>query len=325
MQILDLALVFPERTERLGELGDDLGLVRDQMRMFDRFFGFRDFRCDPEEPLEHGLMAAATQVLARNPSADRRLRKVVHCHTLMNVIPFGAESSPVLAPFVARGIEVFGATMNHCATGLSMLGMMARLLEPGEAGLILIGEKAFHPAIRVIENTTIMGEAAAAILVGSGPGPFDILGCETFHDTRFWLNSGQRGENYLAGFDAAYLDFASTALTTTMERFGIGLDRIRHILPHNVNVPSWYAIAQNCGFDRGKLVLSTIAEFGHCFGADPFINLIQVMRQGQLAVSDHVLLFSIGLGATASCTLLRVRAPLSHPLFRTDPNLEFSA
>ncbi|MGL6209460.1 MAG: 3-oxoacyl-[acyl-carrier-protein] synthase III C-terminal domain-containing protein [Paracoccaceae bacterium] len=323
MQILDVALSFPDRRERLVDLGDDLGLARDQMRMFDRFFGFRDFRCDPDQPLAAGLAEAAADVLARNPHAADRLRKVVHCHTLMSVSPFGHEGSALLAPFAGGDIEVFGATMNHCATGVSMLGLMSRLLDGGEVGLVLVGEKAFHPAIRVIENTTIMGEAAAAVLVGEGEGLFDLLGCETFHDTRFWLNSGQRGENYLAGFDAAYLGFASKALTSSIERFGVSFDRIRYVLPHNVNAPSWYAIAQNCGVDRNKLVLSTIAEFGHCFGADPFINLIHVMRQGQLAASDLVLLFSIGLGATASCALLRVREPVSVATFETEPSLEY--
>jgi len=306
LNVMDVALAYPERREQLATLADELSLSSNQMRMYDRFFGFDQFQCDHNQPLATLMAQAADTVLARNPELNERLSHVVHCHTLMNTCVLTGRTSPILKPFADRGIEVFSATMNHCATGVSMLGILDHALGDADIGLILIGEKAFHPAIRVIENTTVMGEAAAAILVSRQPGRYEVVDTYTHHDTRFWLNSGLRGENYLAGFDDAYLDFAVSGLQNAMQRFDLGFDSIRYVLPHNVNVPSWYQIAEKTGFDRDKIVLSTICQYGHCFGADPFINLNHAAESGDLQPSDQVLLFSIGLGATASCALLRV-------------------
>lgn len=306
LNVLDVAIAFPERREALSGLAEELDLSRNQMRMFGRFFGFDSFHCDHAEPLEVLLSRAVTQLTAQNAEACASLSHVVHCHTLMNTGIFNGRTSGILAPFADRGAEVFSATMNHCATGVSMLGILDRMLGPEDTGLILIGEKAFHPAIRVIENTTVMGEAAGAILVGRKPGKYRLVDSYTRHAPQFWKNTGLRGENYLEGFDTAYQDLACATLTGAMEKFERDFDSLAWVLPHNVNLPSWFQLAEEVGLRRDKLQLETIARYGHCFGVDPFINLCHGAQNGALGPSDEVMLFSIGLGATASAALLQV-------------------
>jgi len=316
LNLLDLSVVFPARQEKLADLADDLSLSRNQIRMYDRFFGFETFHCDHAEPLHHLLDQAVGALMDRNQNRQSALSHAVHCHTLLSTQIFDTPASSHLAAFAAAGVEVFDATMNHCATGLSMLGMLDHLLGPDDTGLILIGEKAFHPAIRVIENTTIMGEAAAALLVGRTPGPFEVVDTFTRHAPQFWKNTGLRGENYLDGFDSAYVQLASKTLQDALRHFGRTAQDLRWVMPHNVNAPSWYQVAEDAGIDTQKLRLSTIGCYGHCFGVDPFLNLWRGAQDDVLQPDDEVLLFSIGLGATASCALLRVTdtpQPLSFP------------
>ncbi|WP_293577448.1 3-oxoacyl-[acyl-carrier-protein] synthase III C-terminal domain-containing protein [Phaeobacter sp.] len=323
LNVIDLSVVFPARAEKLVDLADDLSLSRNQIRMFDRFFGFETFHCDHFEPLDTLLSRATEGVMARNADHRKDLRHAVHCHTLLSTHLFGQTVSDPCGPaclqdFATEGVEVFSATMNHCATGLSMLGLLDHLLEPGALGLILIGEKAFHPAIRVIENTTIMGEAATAVLVGHVPGPFEVMDTFVRHAPQFWKNTGLRGENYLEGFDSAYLQLASSTLSDALDQFGRSPDDLRWIMPHNVNVPSWYQVADDAGFSKSQLRLSTIGCYGHCFGVDPFLNLWRGAQDGVLVPGDELLLFSIGLGATASCALLRVTDMPLPQLFQTN-------
>jgi len=318
LSILDLSVVFPARQEKLADLADDLSLSRNQIRMYDRFFGFETFHCDHAEPLDTLLARATETLMQRNHHRRAALSHAVHCHTLLTTHVFGGRTSDILAGFAAGGTEVFSATMNHCATGLSMLGMLDHLLGPDELGLILIGEKAFHPAIRVIENTTIMGEAAAAVLVGRTPGPFEVIDTFTRHAPQFWKNTGLRGENYLAGFDSEYVRLASSTLRDALQHFGRSGADLRWVMPHNVNAPSWYQVAEEAGLAKDKLRLSTIGCYGHCFGVDPFLNLWRGAQDEVLQPGDEVLLFSIGLGATASCALLRVTdTALSTPTLQT--------
>jgi 3-oxoacyl-[acyl-carrier-protein] synthase III len=306
LNVIDIELAFPERTESLAEVAEVLSLSRNQNRMFERFFGFGSFHHDDTLPQQDMMAAAIGPLVDRNGETAARISHVAHCHTLPSTAVLSGPTSPVLEPFRARGIEVFSATMNHCATGITMLGAMDRLLNGADCGLILIGEKAFHPDIRLIENTTIMGEAAVAILVGRSGGRFQVLDTFTRHDTRFWQNTGHRDEAFLDGFDEAYLPFVCDTLRAALARFGKSVTDIHMVLPHNVNASSWLQVAQDTGFGRGKVWLSTIGRVGHCFGADPFINLVDAEMQGALSPGDLVILFSVGLGATASCALVEI-------------------
>ncbi|SCW88846.1 3-oxoacyl-[acyl-carrier-protein] synthase-3 [Rhizobium mongolense subsp. loessense] len=306
LTLFDVQLSFPETIEGIDEAAVQLQLSCDQRRMFQRFLGFETFRCEPTSSLAPFLHDAARLILQRNEALASRLTHVVHCHTLPATSLVGSEMQSVLQPFSSRGLEVFSATMNHCATGLTALNILGELLDEGEIALVLIGERAFHRVVRVIENATIMGEAACAILVGHGAGPYGVVDSNVYHDGRFALITGRPDEASDGEFSKRYLEFACEGIHRALSRFGVGLGELRCVMPHNVNVPSWLQIAQHIGLDQNRISLSTISRYGHCFGADPFINLMQARRDGTIGPSDLVLLFSVGLGATASAALVKV-------------------
>jgi len=306
LTLFDIGLHFPERVEKIGAVAEELALSQDQTRMFARFFGFESFRCDPEQALAPLLHEAARLVLERNEELGERLTHVVYCHTLPSTAVFSGDTHSVLEPFFAQGLEAFSVTMNHCATGLTALSILEEILTDDGVALVLIGEKAFHRVVRVIENATIMGEAGCALLVGRGVGPYRILGSATSHDGRFACITGRPGDDSLSAFADSYVDFACESIQRALTRFGVGLADIRCVMPHNVNIPSWSQIARQIGLDPHRILLSTIGRYGHCFGADPFINLQHARQRGIVGPSDMALLFSIGLGATASSALIEV-------------------
>lgn len=306
LTLLDLQLQFPARVEKLDDIADSLRLSHDQHQMFGRFFGFDTFHCDPKQSLHSLLGAAAGAILARNADIEARLSHVVHCHTLPTTSIVDGSHGETLAAFSIREINVFSVAMGHCATGLSIFNLLDGLLAEDDIALVLIGEKAFHPIVRVIKNATIMGEAACAILVGRGNGPYQVLGNATHHDGRFAIIKGEPHEPSQEGFESAYVEFACDSILRALDSFGIGLADLRRILPHNVNIPSWAKITKRLGIGLDQIELSTLSRYGHCFGADPFINLQHARKREVIGPSDLVLLFSIGLGATASSALISV-------------------
>lgn len=306
LTLLDLQLCFPARVERLDDIAGNLRLSHDQHQMFGRFFGFDRFHCDPKQSLHSLLGEAAGDILARNADADARLSHVIHCHTLPTTSIVDGSQGETLAAFSMREIDVFSLAMGHCATGLSIFNLLEGLLAEDDIALVLIGEKAFHPIVRVIENATIMGEAACAILVGRGTGPYQVIASATHHDGRFAIIKGEPHEPAQEGFEPAYVDFACDSILRALDGFGIGLADLRRILPHNVNIPSWAKITKRLGIGLDQVELSTLSRYGHCFGADPFINLQHARKREAIGPSDLVLLFSIGLGATASSALISI-------------------
>jgi 3-oxoacyl-[acyl-carrier-protein] synthase-3 len=308
LNVIDFTVVAPDRSQTIADLAESLGLSQREVRMYNRFFGYEQFRCDPEQSLDEMLQNAESALAARHTFERRDISIVAYCHTLMSSGPLRSTEASLIKTYGRAGAESLSFTMNHCATAVSALAILETLLPRDGLGLILVGDKAFHPTVRHIVNTTIMGEAAAAILVGRAPGRFSYLDGYTNHDGRFSLNSGRPDDEYLAGFDSFYIDFAVGSIVDALRRFSIGIDDIRWLLPHNANAASWRQIGQQLGVRKDQIFMTAASRYGHCFAADPFVNLFEAARDGMLKDKDKVLLVSIGLGATASCALLEVNS-----------------
>ncbi|GAB7195638.1 3-oxoacyl-[acyl-carrier-protein] synthase III C-terminal domain-containing protein [Dickeya oryzae] len=273
--------------------------------MFDRFYGLRRFHGGPGT-LDDLLTPVVDQIQHNQPQAFAAISHVVHCHTVPCVRVFDTASlTPSWLKRFPRQTEFASLTMGHCATPLTAAEWLLKQLSPGAFGLMLIGEKAFHPRVKLIKDTTLMGEAACAVLLtrnGNGPA---ILSRYTGQDGRFSIQQGA-DEHETSDFGQHYVDFTRQHLQAALDKAGITMDRVDWIAPHNVNLASWHRLAQLMHFPREKIFLENVPRYGHCFGADPFINLHQLQQQQRLHKGDTVLLVSVGLGATYSSLLIEI-------------------
>jgi 3-oxoacyl-[acyl-carrier-protein] synthase-3 len=309
LSILDLSVAFPNRQQRVEEAVAELGLSSMELKMFKRYYGFDLFRVDNRQPLVDLLDRAMGSLIARHPGLCTELQIVAHCHTISDVTTFGPDTLEWLrGRYVAPSTEVMSLTMNHCAIGVSMFKFMDAFLAAGGLGVLLIGEKAFHRTVRLIENTSLMGEAAAAILVGHGDGILRYLGGHTTHQGEFSVISGDPSGGSVVGFGAAYYDIMVCHIQEALSNQNVGIDDIRYVFPHNVNTASWQRIASSLGISPEKIYMQNIGRYGHCFGADPFVSVLDAFEQGLLVVGDTVLLISAGLGGTVATALMRVSA-----------------
>lgn len=307
LSILEIGVALPSGRERVEDAGRAIGLSPSQVKLFRRLFGFDELPFDPGQPLG-GMMGAALDDLdRRRPGAVASAGLVLHCHTVPAAVPCGHPVAGVAPGRLAPDAESASLTMSHCATGLSALALADALLVPGERALVLVGEKAFHPRIRLIKDTTIMGEAAVAVLLGREPGRLVVLGTHTRHDGVASVSRGHPGEE--PGLGRSYTEAVATHVVEALGRFGIALDAVALVLPHNVNMASWLAVARGLGLPPGRLYLGNVGRLGHCFGADPFLNACDALAEGRIVQGDLVLMVSVGMGMSLSCTLARVSEP----------------
>ena len=307
LSIIDVSVSFPGREQPVEDAATQLALTPTELKMFKRFYGFESFRIDDNQPLVELLDRAMSGLTARHPRLRTELQILAHCHTISDIGTAGTDPLDWLrGRHLAGSTEVMSLTMNHCAIGVSMLMFMDALLPPDGLGVLLIGEKAFHRTIRLIKNTSIMGEAAAAILVGRGDGILKYLGGHTTHEGEFSIISGHPGGGSQVGFGAAYYDFMVTHIQEVLAKYDVGIDDVRYIFPHNVNEASWRRIAISLKTSPDKIYLQNLPRYGHCFGADPFVSVLNALEEGKLAIGDTVLLISAGLGGTVSTALMSV-------------------
>jgi transposase-like protein len=77
------------------------------------------------------------------------------------------------------------------------------------------------------------------------------------------------------------------------------------ILPHNANRFSLARLCRRLGYPFERVYLDNIPVTGHCFCADPFINLHSATAQGRLEPGQIYVMTAVGLGATFSATVLQ--------------------
>lgn len=305
-EILDISVAKPDRMQTVRDASIELALDSKDTRMYERFFGLETFPRDPDQTLNELIEEAVVQLIERQGFSIEDLALVIYCHTVPSIAPIREEVVLPIDPLRTQTNEVFSVTMNHCATAVSTLELIEAILPEDGLTLVLMGDKGFHPVLREIKNTTIMGESAVAILIGPEPGAFRHIGTHTERLGKYAVMSGLLGAVEEQGFAKEYVSFVARCVSRCLDKHDVDIADIKLVLPHNVNLPSWDQIATASGMQPQQVYLKNVPLFGHMFNADPFFNLVDAVRDEALAPGDLILLVSVGLGATASCALMQV-------------------
>jgi 3-oxoacyl-[acyl-carrier-protein] synthase-3 len=297
----------PGTTLSVKEVGQLAGLTASQVDFYTRFLGLDRIATAPGTSLAEMLAAAGEPALHGADRAD--VRFLIHAHTDQHVAP----PSERLLEQVRRSLRLPNASVlsvshQNCVIGLYAFQVARYLLHdaaPHEKALVVIGEKVIASGSYLIPDTTIMGEAAAAGLVGRSPGGYRIIGQATRIIGRFF--QGLSGPDDLK---AEYKSLYLAALTETMRQAladaGVAAGDLAAVLPHNVNRMSWKRVSRELGVPAGLIYLDNVARLGHCYGADPIINLATARATGRIGPGDLVLLASAGLGASFGAAVVRL-------------------
>ncbi|WP_234043294.1 3-oxoacyl-[acyl-carrier-protein] synthase III C-terminal domain-containing protein [Streptomyces marianii] len=295
---------WPENSLPAREFLQRSGFPESRIKLYERYFGFSRIRVSEEDDTTRQLLAAA-RGLAGLRGNGHRVRYVLQGRTMPVGAPYPHSTvHQVRDALGLHGAHAFCVTQHACASGLLAVELAGRLLaadgDPQALALVLTGEKVFTEGARVIPDTGVMGESAAAVLVGlSGPGD-RLLGyatqtCGAFEDGMDMTQEAAEA------FQEVYPKVLADVIRSALAGAGLAIGDIDLILPHNVNRLSWIPVLRELGM-RGadRLFTENIAEIGHCFGADPFLNHVSAREAGRLIPGSRYVMTAVGLGATFS-------------------------
>jgi 3-oxoacyl-[acyl-carrier-protein] synthase III len=290
----DISVYVPPLARTVEHTAPDLGLTRPQARVLRRAHGFGTLREAPGADAVE-LAGRAVAVLDR-----RAVRYLLYAHTVPTVAPDPAAQvlrDRLDLPYA----EAFAVTQQHCASGLSALDIAGELLraggDPGARALVLVGEKRLAPLARLVARTCALGEASAACLVGLG-GPRDRVLSYADRTVRLLSEGVWTSVESEREFGEGYVRNLAAVVRDAVRRAGIGLADITRVVPHNVSRLLWSRTAAVLGIEPSRIFLETIAEYGHCLCADPFLNFAALRDAGQLVPGGRYLLTAVGLGST---------------------------
>ena len=298
----------PDTSCTVQDLRDPLGLTDNEVLVYTRFLGLNRVAIAPEVSLDEMLRRAGESALR---GVDRgRVRFLIHAHTMQHAAPPSQHMlEQVRDDLGLDRASVLGISHQNCVIGLHAL-QVARFLLAGSAdeddkALIVTGDKILSRSIHLIPDTTIMGEAAAAAVIGRDPRGDRILGRAIRVLGRFY-QSMACPEKLTAEYKQIYADTFGEVLAAALENAHCDPAEVAAIIPHNVNRLSWKKVAAALGIPFDRVYLDNIPRTGHCFASDPLINLDCARTAGRVRPGDVVLMASAGLGATFGAAVVRI-------------------
>ncbi len=298
---------LPATRVPIADLREHLGLSETQIKMFHRYYGLAEV-CKEETGTIRDLLLAAVGKLDALRGREDQVRYLVQARTLQSIAPYPENPlHDVRDALGLRHAQAFAVTQHACASGLLAVDLCGRLLaeddDPDALALLLVGEKTFTPTAQMIPGTAIMGEGAAAVLIGRGPRD-RLLGYATRTHGRFNAGLSLPPELTLE-FQQTYPDALAEVILAAIGHAGLRVEDIDLVLPHNVNRVSWVRVGKQIGLPLSRIFLDNMPVTGHCFCADSFINYACARDLGQLRPGDRYLMAAVGLGSTFSAMVFQ--------------------
>jgi 3-oxoacyl-[acyl-carrier-protein] synthase III len=303
--LIEVSTHLPARVT-LGERQPDLGLSEKEMLRYTHAFGLSEIAWERGGSDTENLMAAVEK-LTRLRGSEEHVRLVLRPLTVRFPPPYPRSAVRAVCEAVGlRHARAFTVTEQACAGGIGAVDVAAALLEgesdPEAMALVLVGEKAQSRVQQNFPAMGLTGEGVAAVLVGRGGATDRILGYSCI--TEPVDHKLVMAEEASRRFGKLYGDAVCAVVDEAIAKAGCVHDDIALLLPHNLNRISWVKLSSRLGIPLDRLFLDNISRTGHCFGADPFINLRTALDLGRLQSGDRYVMLAVGIGATFTAMVL---------------------
>ena len=204
-----------------------------------------------------------------------------------NRVPGPAEGHGQFVADVLTGIGLgdipaYGVNLNRCVNLLAGIDVARAFVLSGRYRRVLVitTDKVAEGAERM-SQFALFSDGAASCVLADEPGGFELLGCATAQEvaTLEWTNQISS-------------DLARDVNEQLLGAAGIGLGEVGALLHANLFIPLVVMKERQAGFSAEQLYLGNITRFGHCFAADPLINLVDRMALGHIAAGGYCMLAS---------------------------------
>jgi 3-oxoacyl-(acyl-carrier-protein) synthase III len=276
-----------------------------------------------EAPFPHGpgavtrlATAALREALDAAGLAPTDLRRII-----LATSTGGDQLIPSTATNVARAFELSDSCdcfdVNNACTGfLNALDIACRSVATGLGPVAVIGAEVLsrylHPDTP--RSYLVLADAAAAVIVGPGPGQLLASHLRMRHDLSGDMRTPHPGVTGLPSaitFDAPLDELTESALRAirdagdaALAAAGLGWGDVDWFLPHQPNGELFDAIVARCGVDPARTV-PVARAIGSTAAASVPYSLDVLVRSGRLRPGHRILLAAVGAGTGYGALLCR--------------------
>jgi 3-oxoacyl-[acyl-carrier-protein] synthase-3 len=202
-----------------------------------------------------------------------------------------------------RDIPFYGMNLNRCVNLLAGIEVAQAFVTSGRYRRVLVitTDKAAAGADRM-SQFALFSDGAASCLIADGPGgpgepggSYELLGCATAQDT-----------GALEWTREISSDLAREVNSALLAPAGLALGDVAALMHANLFKPLVVVKERQAGFSTGQLYLDNIPRIGHCYAADPLINLVDRAALGHVGAGEYCLLSASVPGSRIGALLRRV-------------------
>lgn len=229
---------------------------------------------------------AGVKTLRANGIDAAEVDALVLCSTHLPVPPegHGAFLREVLTRIGLGDVPVYGIGMGRCVNLLSGVDVAVALVAAGRYRRVLVvtADKVFDEDTR-ITGYALFSDGAAACMVGAGRSgdAYEVLGCASAQETASLDWSSEISS-----------DLAKQVNEELLAPRGLATAELDAVLHANIFVPLLVMKERQAGFAPRQLDTTNTTRIGHCFAADPLINLADREAAGRVRSGGHYLLAS---------------------------------
>lgn len=189
----------------------------------------------------------------------------------------------IMAGLAMPAAAFTGITLNRCTNLMAGIEVAAALVAAGRhRNVLVVTADAVDDESRRLEQYALFSDGAASCLVaatGHGGQSYEVLGCA----------SAQRNAD-LDWSREISSELSREVNEALLSPGGHCLADVTALLHANLFLPLVSMKERQAGFAAGQLDTGNVARFGHCFAADPLINLADRAAAGRVADGDLYLL-----------------------------------
>ncbi len=297
---------IPDLRVPVEDLVIQTSLPKEMLSIFKMIYGLRYISIYDKGDLE-SLISKPLQKIVSQCNDLSSIKYLVYVHTTGVILPYGDTMLHRLKEkFHLQHTISFSMTLQKCASYFKALEMLTVLLaqHPSHLAIVLTGEVAFSPQLRVVPRSSIVGDAASAALFSFSGNDHQLLAVEN----KFIMGYAKGiylSNNEIQLFDSLFIQSITTVINKVVLMAKLTLKKITLILPHNVNYPTWKKISVALNFPLEKIFLGNISKIGHAFCSDHMINLQSALLENRLKKGDYYVMAGCGMGFYLSAALFR--------------------
>lgn len=196
-------------------------------------------------------------------------------------------------------IPFYGLDLNRCVNLLAALDVASSFVAGGRYRRVLVvtTDRVVEEADRMLSYALLSDGAASCLVTADREGPelYRLLACASAQDTA--------SLDWTSEISA---DLARRVNDALLGPLGVGLADVAALMHANVFKPLVVMKERQAGFAPEQIYTPNIARVGHCFAADPLINLVDRIAMGHVPPGRHCMLAASVPGSRMGVLLRRL-------------------